>query len=113
MSDLEDLEARLSTALQAGAPPARDPVFRMDVLVRLERARFRRRMMLAVVAAALVAVLVAVSAPTIADWMAADVRLVWIIALGSAAAWLALSRMLVEPHGVSAAISALGRWLYP
>ena len=113
MSDLEDLEARLTAALQTGAPPARDAIFRMHVLVRLERARFRRRMMLAVVGAALVAVLVGVSAPTIADWMAADVRLLWIITLGSAAALVAVSRMLVEADGVSAAISALGRWLYP
>lgn len=113
MSDLEDLEARLTAALQMGGPPARDPIFRMRVLLRLERARFRRRMMLAVVAAALAAVLVAVSAPTIADWMAADVRLLWIITLGSGAALLALLRMLVEADGASAAISALGRWLYP
>ena len=42
---MSDLETRLTSALNADAPPAHDPVFRVEVLVRLERERFRREML--------------------------------------------------------------------
>ena len=68
---MSDLETRVSAALNADAPPARDALFRLEVLVRLERVRFRRRVTLAVAAAAMLA---AVSAPALDAWMAADVE---------------------------------------
>ena len=37
-------EARLVEILRGELPPERDPVFRLDVLVRLERQRFRRQL---------------------------------------------------------------------
>jgi hypothetical protein len=37
-------EARLLQLLRADLTPARDPLFRIDVLARLERRRFRRQL---------------------------------------------------------------------
>jgi hypothetical protein len=53
---MSELEQRLGAALGADAPPARDALFRLEVLVRRERARFKRqlgRALAAVFAAAL------------------------------------------------------------
>jgi hypothetical protein len=111
---MTDLDARLTAALHADAPPARDAIFRVEVLARLERARFRRRVAVAVMVAAVVAVLVAVNAPAIDAWIATDVRRLGIVAFGAAAALFALSGMLVEaPSGVRTVVRAVGRWLYP
>ena len=41
---MTDLETRLDQALQADAPPARDPMFRIAVMERRERAALRRRL---------------------------------------------------------------------
>jgi hypothetical protein len=60
---VSDLEDRLTAALNADAPPARDVRFRVEVLARLEQARFRRRVRMSVLVAAAVAVLAVVSAP--------------------------------------------------
>jgi hypothetical protein len=38
-----DVEAAIANLLRDGAPPERDPLFRVAVLECLERARFRRR----------------------------------------------------------------------
>jgi hypothetical protein len=40
-------EARLVELLSGDLPPARDPLFRIDVLARRERQRFRRQLVLA------------------------------------------------------------------
>jgi hypothetical protein len=40
-------EARLVELLRSDLPPARDPLFRLDTLVRLERRRFRRQLAVA------------------------------------------------------------------
>jgi hypothetical protein len=45
-------DQRLTTALLQAAPPARDPAFRLQVLERRERQRFRRHALSAVAAAA-------------------------------------------------------------
>lgn len=39
-----DLDQRLAAFLREGAPPRSDPLFRVRVLQRLERRRFRRRL---------------------------------------------------------------------
>jgi len=39
-----DNEARLVQLLRGDLPPARDPLFRIDILARLERRRFRRQL---------------------------------------------------------------------
>jgi hypothetical protein len=54
--DEQMLDERLAALLNEGAPPKSDPVFRIGVLERRERQRFRRKSIsLAVFAAALVA----------------------------------------------------------
>ena len=40
-------EARLVELLRGDLPPARDPLFRLDVLARRERRRFRRQLAVA------------------------------------------------------------------
>jgi hypothetical protein len=42
--EMTDLEARLDRALKAGDPAPRDPMFRIEVLLRRERAVLRRRL---------------------------------------------------------------------
>ena len=42
---MNDLETRLEHALRVDAPAPRDPMFRIEVLMRRERAAFRRRLL--------------------------------------------------------------------
>ncbi len=42
---MTDLESRLDEALKADGPPPRDPMFRIAVMVRRERAALRRRLL--------------------------------------------------------------------
>jgi hypothetical protein len=42
-----DDDARLVELLRGDLPPARDPLFRLDVLERCERRRFRRQLVMA------------------------------------------------------------------
>ena len=51
---MSDLETRLTSALNADAPPAHDPVFRVEVLARLELERFRRELLRALLGLRLV-----------------------------------------------------------
>ena len=41
---MNDIDRQLAVILREGAPPRRDPLFRVRVLQRLERRRFRRRL---------------------------------------------------------------------
>jgi len=82
---MNDLDARLTAALNADAPPARDARFRVEVLMRLERARFRRRVGLSVSVAAAAAVLTSIGAPTLDAWVAWDVWRLAIVAAVAAA----------------------------
>ena len=68
---------------------------------------------MAVVVAAIAAVLAAVSAPAIDEWIAADIQRLCVVAIGLAAALFALSSVLVEAlPGVRALKKAYRRWLY-
>lgn len=108
---MSDLETRLTAALGADAPPARDPVFRVEVLIRLERARFRRQVVRALAVAGALAVLAAVNAPIIDAWIAAASQRLWIVALAAAAMlWGVL--LIVEPR-FRTKVRVFGRWLYP
>ena len=42
---MSDLEQRLEHALKAHAPAPRDPMFRIEILMRREQAAFRRRLL--------------------------------------------------------------------
>jgi hypothetical protein len=108
---MNDLGTRLAAALAAEAPPERDALFRLDVLARIERARFRRRIARASAVALVVVVLVAVNARTIDAWMAADPRHGWIVAAAALVAMLALPGMpAAATPGVRAVVKVLGRW---
>jgi hypothetical protein len=110
---MSDLDPGLTAALREDAPPAHDVMFRVQVLVRLERALFRRRVTLTMAVAAAAAVLLAVNAPAIDAWMAGDVRRVWIVALGAVASMFALPGVPLEaPPGATVLVRAIGRWLY-
>ena len=109
---MSDLETRLSAALHADAPPARDARFRLEALLRLEQARFRRRVAAIVLVAAAVAVLAAVSAPTLDMWIG-DVQRLWIVAIGGPVALFALLvALLGRRTGVGTVLRAFDRWLY-
>jgi len=94
---MSDLETRLTAALPADAPPERDMVFRVEVLVRLEQARFRRRVARTLVVAAAVAVVAAVSAPALSAWIAVDRERLWIVALAAPAALFVLLAAMISP----------------
>ena len=110
---MSDVDARLTAALHADAAPTHDVMFRVEVLVRMERAQFRRRVLVTMAVASAAAVLVAVGAPSIGAWMTMDVRRVWIVALGATAAMFALPGVLVDAFpGARVLATALDRWLY-
>ena len=109
---MSDLESRLSAALNADEPPARDAVFRVEVLVRLEQARFRRQLSRTVLVAILLGVPAAASVPAIDTWLAADSARLWLVALGAAAAICVLSIVMIVP-GFRRAAGTVGRLLYP
>ena len=103
----EGMDERLGAALQADLPPAPDARFRLDVLERIERARFRRRVALTAAGAAIVALLAAASLPAVESWMAADVHRAW-IALGATAVLSTLAGLLLAwPSAARAGLNAL------
>jgi hypothetical protein len=59
---MTDIDERITAALRHDAPPLRDPLFRIQLLERAERQRFRRRTQQALAGGAAV---VAVSALTV------------------------------------------------
>ena len=74
--------------LRAELPPARDPLFRIAVLVRRERRQFRRQVATIVAVGAMATVLVAFNAAAISAWLAADVaRVAGVLAVATAAVW--------------------------
>lgn len=108
---MSDVDARLAAALGADAPPERDALFRLDVLARIERARFRRRIVRASAIALVAAVLIAVNARAIDAWIASDARHAWIVATASLVALLALPGMpTAAMPGVRTVVKAFGRW---
>ena len=109
---MNDLETRLNDALHADEPPARDPLFRVETLVRLERARFRRQVRRAVAVAGVLAVLAAVNVRVIESWLAANNQRVWIAALVAAATLWTIPLVMTRPRFRMAA-RAVGRLLYP
>jgi hypothetical protein len=109
---MSDLETRLSAALHADEAPVRDPLFRVEVLVRLERARFRRRVGRTLAVVGVLAVLAAVNVRVIDDWVAADNQRLWIAALAAAATLWAIPVVMTAPR-LRMAVRAFGRMLYP
>ena len=111
---MSDLDNRLTAALSADPPPSRDAKFRVEVLLRIERARFKRRVIRTLVVAFATAALVMVNAQDIEAWIATDIWRVSIVALGAVAAMFSLSGVPIEAlPGVRGFARVLGRWLYP
>jgi hypothetical protein len=111
---VKDLDARLTAALRADAPPARDVMFRVEVLVHLERVRFRRHVMLTVAGAVIAATLTAINARAVEAWIAADVWVAWMIALGAVATLFVLPGVpIASIPGAGLFARTIGRRLYP
>ena len=87
---MTDLDTRLTEILSQGIPGERDPVFRIDVLMRLERARFRRRMAALASLAIIVTVVAAPNARAIGGWLLAHSEVVLTVAVVELAATAAL-----------------------
>ena len=111
---MSDLDNRLTTALNADPPPVRDARFRVEVLLRIEQARFKRRVLRALALAFAAAVLMAVNAQAIGAWIATDTWHGWIVALGVVGAMFSLSNVPIEAlPGLGGVARTLSRWLYP
>jgi uncharacterized membrane protein (DUF485 family) len=111
---MSDLDNRLTAALNADPPPARDARFRVEVLLRIERARFKRRVIMTLAVAFALTALVAVNAQAIEAWLAADIWRGWIVALGAVAAIFSVSGVPIGAlPGFRGFARNLGRWLYP
>ena len=109
---MSDLDARLTAALEADAPPSRDPLFRVEVLERLERTRFQRRVVLILAIAAAAGLAAALNAQAVSDWMAADLRRVVLVAIGAAVAMFPLAGVpLKATPGARTVAKLLERWL--
>jgi hypothetical protein len=92
-------------------PPDRDAVFRLNVLARLERVRFQRRMVQTISVGLAALMLVAINAQTIDTWMAADGRHEWIPGAAALVALLALLGMpTAAMPGMRVVVKAFGRW---
>jgi len=109
---MTDLETRLTAALHADAPPTRDAMFRMQVLVRLEQARFKRRVARAVVVAAALGLVAALNAPLINGWIVVAGPQVPILAFAAAATMSVVPALLIH-SSMRTIVRGVGRWLYP
>ena len=110
---MSDIDARLAAALGADAdtPPERDALFRLDVLARIERARFRRRILRTTVIGLVAAMLVAVNGRAIDTWIASDALNAWIVGAVALAATLALAGTpTAAAPGVRTIVQLFGRW---
>jgi hypothetical protein len=111
---MSDLDNRLTAALNADPPPVRDARFRVEVLLRIEQARFKRRVLRTLAVAFAAAVFVALNAHSIEAWIATDTWHAWIAALGAIAAMFSLSNVPIEAlPGLRGFARTLSRWLYP
>jgi len=100
---MSDPDSKLTEALSADPPPARDPWFRLEVLMRIEKARFRRRFILTLLSAAVAAALVVVNAQSIQAWIANDIWHLALVAAGTIAVMLVDDHLLVgSKSGVTA-----------
>lgn len=102
------IDERITAALRHDAPPRRDPVFRVQLLERRERQRFRRRMQHSVAAGAAVAV---VSALTLRAgdmaYAAGSVLLFALVLLSAAVVHLPEFGRLVRRSSISLASKGL------
>jgi uncharacterized membrane protein YcjF (UPF0283 family) len=111
---MSDPDIRLKAALHADPPPARDAKFRVEVLLRIERARFKRRVVMTLAVSFAAAALVAVNAQTLEAWIATDIWRLGIVAVAAVILMLSLSGVPIAALcGFRGFARTLGRWLYP
>ena len=111
---MSDGDIRLTAALNADPPPPQDARFRVEVLLRIERARFKRRVLKILAIAVAAAAPVVVNAHAIEVWITTDIWRVWIVALGAVAAMFSLSGVPIEAlPGLRGFARTLGRWFGP
>jgi hypothetical protein len=77
---MTDIDARITAALQHDAPSPRDPLFRVSVLERRERQRFRRRTRQAIAGGATLTMVSALTMGTGGDAYTAGSVLVFALA---------------------------------
>jgi hypothetical protein len=109
---MTDLETRLTAALHADGPPARDAMFRVKVLVRLEHARFKRQVARTIVVAAVLGLLADVNAPLIDGWLTAAGQHVRVTAFAAAATMCVVPALMIGRR-IRTVVGGVGRWLYP
>jgi hypothetical protein len=111
---MSDLDVKLTKVLNADAPPARDAKFRVEVLLRIERSRFKRRVIRTLAVACAAAALVVLNAQAVEAWIAMDIWHVWTVALGALIVMFSLSGVPIETlPGFRGFARILGRWLNP
>ena len=90
-----NIDERITAALQHDAPPPRDPLFRIQLLERRERQRFRRQIQQALAAGATVAAVSAltVSAGSVA-YVAGSVLLFALVLITGAVVLPAFGRLI-------------------
>jgi hypothetical protein len=71
----DDSDTKLDELLREDAPQARDPLFRLSVLERRERMRFRRRMALLFAVVVTVTIAVLVGFDTVGDRIVAPIAI--------------------------------------
>ena len=100
---MTDLEARLDHALKADVPAVCDPMFRIAILVRRERAAVRRRLLAGAAVALAAAVLAALAFGVLGAALPGDQRLAALAAAG-----VVLTALLAAPYlGGTAALRVL------
>ena len=109
---MSDLDARLTAALQADSPPERDARFRIEALLRLERARFKRRVIMTLAVALAAAAIVMLNAQFIEAWISADIWRFWIAGLGAVIVMFCVSGIpIAAVPGFRGLARNLSRWL--
>ena len=111
---MSDPDIRLKAAIHADPPPARDAKFRVEVLLRLERARFKRRVVMTLGIAFATVSLLAINAQAIEAWITTDIWRLGMVAFAAVVLVLSVSGVpLAAVPGFRGFARTLGRWLYP
>ena len=108
---MSDLDSKLTELFNSDAAPARDAKFRVEVLLRVERARFKRRVIRTLAVAVIAAALVALNAQAIEAWISMDIWRLTIVGLGAGAAIFSLSGVPFDAvPGFRGFSRIIGRW---
>ncbi len=93
----DDVDSKLSALLLSGAPPARDPLFRIRVIERRERERYRQRSRALLAGAAFVVLAHGVALALAPDVFTAGIgALIGLAVLGVGAASVAFAVRIVR-----------------